>query len=161
MTVNADRMWEALESGFSQATDLAEFVMQTCRVDYRTAYQVVGIAVREASREGLRGIDLDAARLESAAQQYAGISLGLEGRDLTEILDPPAHRGDADAGRRGGPARGRGDGRRLSRGGDRVAGPRADRARLVRALRGRAGRARGELHQGGPRRGERHQGRNR
>ncbi|MFC5820306.1 argininosuccinate lyase [Nonomuraea harbinensis] len=88
MTVNADRMWEALESGFSQATDLAEFVMQTCRVDYRTAYQVVGIAVREASREGLRGIDLDAARLESAAQQYAGISLGLEGRDLTEILDP-------------------------------------------------------------------------
>ena len=62
--------------------------MQTCQVDYRTAYQVVGIAVREASREGLRGIDLDAARLESAAQQYAGISLGLKSRDLTEVLDP-------------------------------------------------------------------------
>src|SRR5690606_20158632 len=88
MTVNADRMWEALESGFSQATDLAEYVMQTCQVDYRTAYQVVGIAVRQASREGLRGIDLNAERLEAAAQQYAGISLGLEGRDLSEILDP-------------------------------------------------------------------------
>lgn len=88
LTVNADRMWAALESGFSQATDLAEFVMQTCGLDYRTAYQVVGIAVRQASREGLRGIDLDADRLEAAAQQYAGLSLGLAGRDLTEVLDP-------------------------------------------------------------------------
>jgi argininosuccinate lyase len=88
LTVNADKMWAALESGFSQATDLAEFVMQTCHLDYRTAYQVVGIAVREASREGLRGIDLDSTRLEAAAQQYAGISLGLEGQDLSEILDP-------------------------------------------------------------------------
>ena len=88
LTVNADQMWAALESGFSQATDLAEYVMQTCRLDYRTAYQVVGIAVREASRAGLRGIDLDGDRLEAAAQQYAGLSLGLAGRDLTEILDP-------------------------------------------------------------------------
>ncbi|WP_326829392.1 argininosuccinate lyase [Streptosporangium sp. NBC_01810] len=88
LTVNADQMWAALESGFSQATDLAEFVMQTCHLDYRTAYQVVGIAVREASREGLRGIDLDGARLEAAAQQHAGISLGLEGQDLSDILDP-------------------------------------------------------------------------
>ncbi|MEV7969752.1 argininosuccinate lyase [Sphaerisporangium sp. NPDC088356] len=88
LTVNADKMWTALESGFSQATDLAEFVMQTCHVDYRTAYQVVGLAVREASREGLRGIDIDGTRLEAAAQQYAGISLGLEGQDLSEILDP-------------------------------------------------------------------------
>ena len=39
-------MWASLESGFSQATDLAEFVMQTCGVDYRTAYVVVGAAVR-------------------------------------------------------------------------------------------------------------------
>lgn len=88
LTVNADQMWAALESGFSQATDLAEFVMQTCGLDYRTAYQVVGIAVREASREGLRGVDLNAERLEAAAQRYAGISLGLAGHDLTEILDP-------------------------------------------------------------------------
>jgi argininosuccinate lyase len=88
LSVNADRMWAALESGFSQATDLAEFVMQTCGLDYRTSYQIVGIAVRDASRLGLRGIDLTVDRLETAAQQYAGISLGLEGHDLTEVLDP-------------------------------------------------------------------------
>lgn len=88
LAVNADRMWMALESGFSQATDLAEYIMQTCRLDYRTAYQIVGIAVREASRAGLRGIDLTAERLEAAAKEHAGISLGLGDQDLTEVLDP-------------------------------------------------------------------------
>jgi argininosuccinate lyase len=62
--------------------------MQTCDVDYRTAYQIVGIAVREANAAGLRGIDLDGARLDAAAQSYAGRPLGLTGRDLTEVLDP-------------------------------------------------------------------------
>jgi argininosuccinate lyase len=89
LTVNEDKMWGALESGFSQATDLAEYIMQTCGVDYRTAYQVVGIAVRRASREGLRGIDLDGARLDAAAREHSpALSLGLSATDLTEILDP-------------------------------------------------------------------------
>src|SRR5207249_2925229 len=30
LRVHPDRMWESLQSGFSQATDLAEFVMQAC-----------------------------------------------------------------------------------------------------------------------------------
>ncbi len=88
LTVNAERMWASLEASFSQATDLAEFVMQECGVDYRTAYQVVGIAVRRASREGLRGIDLDGARIDAAAVEHTGQPLGLTGRDLTRILDP-------------------------------------------------------------------------
>ena len=88
LAVNDARMWRALESGFCQATDLAEYVMQTCGLDYRTAYQVVGIAVRTASAEGLRGIDLDGARLDAAAKEYDGRVLGLAGTDLTEVLDP-------------------------------------------------------------------------
>jgi argininosuccinate lyase len=88
LTVNADRMAAALESGFSQATDLAEYVMQTCDVDYRTAYEVVGIAVRTAHAEGLRGVDLDGAMLDAAAVQHTGRPIGLTGRDLSEVLDP-------------------------------------------------------------------------
>lgn len=88
LQVNQDRMWESLESGFSQATDLAEWVMQTCGVDYRTAYLVVGDAVRGASREGLRGVDLTGEMLDAAAREDMGIDLGLSGRDLTEVLDP-------------------------------------------------------------------------
>jgi argininosuccinate lyase len=88
LTVNADRMAAALDSGFSQATDLAEYVMQTCDVDYRTAYEVVGIAVRTAHAAGLRGVDLDGAMLDAAAQQHTGGAIGLTGRDLAEVLDP-------------------------------------------------------------------------
>ncbi|HEV7210516.1 MAG TPA: lyase family protein [Blastococcus sp.] len=88
LTVNAERMAAALESGFSQATDLAEYVMQTCGVDYRTAYEVVGMAVRTAHAAGLRGIDLDGAMLDAAAVQHTGRPIGLTGRDLSEVLDP-------------------------------------------------------------------------
>ena len=88
LQVNGARMWAALESGFSQATDLAEYVMQTCDVDYRTAYQVVGVAVRAASAAGLRGLDLDGARLDAAAREQTGRPLGLTGTDLSQVLDP-------------------------------------------------------------------------
>jgi argininosuccinate lyase len=83
-------MWASLESGFSQATDLAEFVMQTCGVDYRTAYVVVGAAVRRAAAAGLRGIDLTAEMIEEAAEGRIGRRLGLAGTDLTGVLDPRA-----------------------------------------------------------------------
>ncbi|MCW2726351.1 MAG: argininosuccinate lyase [Frankiales bacterium] len=88
MAVNTPRMWSALESGFCQATDLAEYVMQTCGLDYRTAYQVVGIAVRTAHEAGLRGIDLDGPMLDAAARDYTGQTIGLTGTDLTQVLDP-------------------------------------------------------------------------
>jgi argininosuccinate lyase len=83
-------MWQALCSGFSQATDLAEYVMQTCGIDYRSAYLLVGAAVRKASREGLRGVDLAGEMLDEAAEETIGHGLGLAGRDLSEVLDPRA-----------------------------------------------------------------------
>jgi argininosuccinate lyase len=88
LRVQPEQMWESLIRGFSQATDLAEFVMQTCEVDYRTAYYVVGAAVRDAARAGLRGVDVTGEMLDRAAQQRTGRTLGLGGRDLSEILNP-------------------------------------------------------------------------
>jgi argininosuccinate lyase len=88
LQVNPARMWKALENGFSQATDLAEYVMQTCDVDYRTAYQVVGIAVRRAHAAGLSGVQLDGRMLDEAAVEYLQRPLGLGDRDLTTVLDP-------------------------------------------------------------------------
>ena len=88
LEVNASRMRAALESGFSQATDLAEYVMQTCQIDYRSAYRVVGHAVRQASVLGLRGSDIDGALLDASAVEIIGRPLGLTGHDLTAALDP-------------------------------------------------------------------------
>ncbi|HME65143.1 MAG TPA: argininosuccinate lyase [Streptosporangiaceae bacterium] len=88
LEVNAARMRAALESGFSQATDLAEYVMQTCGIDYRSAYRVVGHAVRQASAAGLRGSDIDGALLDASAAEVIGRPLGLTGHDLSAALDP-------------------------------------------------------------------------
>jgi argininosuccinate lyase len=88
LEVNAARMRAALESGFSQATDLAEYVMQICGIDYRSAYRVVGHAVRQASAAGLRGSDIDGALLDASATEVIGRPLGLTGHDLSAALDP-------------------------------------------------------------------------
>lgn len=90
LEVNAERMAAALLDGFSQATDLAEYVMEECRLDYRTAYHVVGDTVRRASRDGLRGVDITARMLDDAANERLGRGLDLTDEGLAEVLDPEA-----------------------------------------------------------------------
>ena len=88
LTVNAERMWSELARGFTQATDLAEYVMVAAGVDYRTAYHVVGRAVRAASRRGLTGLDITSEMLDEAASEVCGRRLGLDAGALAEALDP-------------------------------------------------------------------------
>jgi argininosuccinate lyase len=88
LTVNADRMWAELEAGFCQATDLAEYVMTTTGIDYRSAYHVVGNTVRVASQQGLRGIDISTELLDEVALETCGQSFGLPAKELEAVLDP-------------------------------------------------------------------------
>ena len=64
--------------------------MQTCGVDYRSAYVVVGKTVREASRRGVAGKDITGDMLDEAAQAETGRSWGLADVDLAEALDARA-----------------------------------------------------------------------
>ena len=88
LDVNAERMWSELERGFAQATDLAEYVMVAAGVDYRTAYNVVGQAVRSSSGQGLRGLDITSEMLDEAASEVCGRCLGLDAAALADALDP-------------------------------------------------------------------------
>lgn len=88
LVVNEERMWEQLVGGFTQSTDLAEHVMLEAGIDYRTAYRVVGATVREASRRGLRGIDITGQMIDGAAIEVLGRPLGFADRDLDSVLDP-------------------------------------------------------------------------
>lgn len=88
LRVNGPRLAEEVRGGYSQATDLAEHLVQTCDVDYRTAYLVVGRTVRAASRAGIPGVEITGEMLDRAAVEHTGHPLGLTGRDLTEALDP-------------------------------------------------------------------------
>ncbi|MDQ4098514.1 MAG: argininosuccinate lyase, partial [Actinomycetota bacterium] len=88
LQVNTDRMADALQDGFTQATDLAEHIVTRCGIDYRTAYLIVGQTVRVASAAGLRGVDITGEMLDRAAVDLQGRPLGLAGQDLTAVLDP-------------------------------------------------------------------------
>jgi argininosuccinate lyase len=88
LRVNARRMREELDAGYTQATDLTEYIVQVCGVDYRSAYVVVGNTVREASRRGIPGKDITGELLDEAALAETGRAWGLSGHDLSGVLDP-------------------------------------------------------------------------
>jgi len=90
LRVNAARMAEELDVGYTQATDLCEFIVQACGVDYRSAYVVVGKTVREASRLGIPGRAITGAMLDEVALAETGRSWGLTDRALSSVLDPQA-----------------------------------------------------------------------
>jgi argininosuccinate lyase len=90
LRVNSSRMAEELAIGYTQATDLTEYIVQACGVDYRSAYVVVGRTVREASRRGIPGKDITGDMLDDAAHAETGRSWGLAGKDLSAALDPRA-----------------------------------------------------------------------
>lgn len=90
LSVNEARLSQELARGFTQATDLAEYVMLAAGIDYRSAYTVVGEAVRTASQAGLCCADVTADMIDDAARLRLGRPLGLDGRQLRQVLDPAA-----------------------------------------------------------------------
>jgi argininosuccinate lyase len=90
LTVNAERMYASLENGYAVAADLAEHLMLTVGIDYRTAYCVVGAAVRAAAAAGIRGVDMTGDLLAKSAIEVAGQDFGLASLHLRAALDPRA-----------------------------------------------------------------------
>jgi argininosuccinate lyase len=87
---DADAMGRALDASFTQATDIAEHVMSTRGLDYRSAYQVVAHAVRATVADGGSGRDITAERLDAAAVVVLGAPLGLDPDELADVVDPVA-----------------------------------------------------------------------
>jgi argininosuccinate lyase len=90
LTVNEARLREELATGFSQSTDVAEQVMLSCAVDYRTAYQIVGAAVRRLSAERRSASHLTPMLLDEVAIEQLGRPLAMDAATLADALDPRA-----------------------------------------------------------------------
>lgn len=88
LQVNATRMARVLDEGYTQATDLSEFIVLARGVDYRSAYEVVGRTVREASNKGIPGREITGAMLDESARAVTGESWDLATADLGPALDP-------------------------------------------------------------------------
>ncbi|MFF5207278.1 lyase family protein [Streptosporangium sp. NPDC000396] len=83
LEVDAVRMRSALAAGFTQATDLAELLMQRFHTDYRTAHRVVQHAVRQSAA-------LDAEAISRAATEITGDHWHLDDAELRAALTPEA-----------------------------------------------------------------------
>jgi argininosuccinate lyase len=88
--MNEGRLREALTLGSSQATDVAEQLMVSCGVDYRTAYQIVGTALRRLAADRGTAADLTPALLDQIAGEQLGRRLAIDAATLAEALDPAA-----------------------------------------------------------------------
>lgn len=90
LVVHPDRMLAELDRGYAQSTDLAEYFTVQRGVDYRTAYYVVGDAVRRASREGIPGRLITAEIVNSAAEARTGTAWDVTDEQLAEVVRPEA-----------------------------------------------------------------------
>jgi argininosuccinate lyase len=87
---NTELMAARASEGFVQATDLAELIMQTTQINYRTAHHLVGMAIRLALERGVDTGEIPADILEEAACQVLGHSLNLPAALLLPLADPAA-----------------------------------------------------------------------
>ena len=90
LAVNEDRLRQALDAGFSQATDLADELMLRCGLDYRRSYRVAGRALRILAEQGRSARELTPDVLDAAAVEILGEPLSNDPGDLASALDPDA-----------------------------------------------------------------------
>ncbi|MPZ62309.1 MAG: argininosuccinate lyase [Propionibacteriales bacterium] len=83
---NADVLREWAGMHHVGATDLAEDIAVQCRLDYRTAYRVVGRAVATAGERG--DPELTASAVSAAAEALTGSPLSVPPALLAAALDP-------------------------------------------------------------------------
>ena len=87
LEVNVALMARRAGEGFTQATDLAEVIMQQAGLDYRTAHTIVGRAVRFALADDEEK-PITAGLLDAAAQEILGRPLGLSEAEVLAMQEP-------------------------------------------------------------------------
>jgi len=90
LTVNAERMAQRASLGFSQATDLADVIMQSCGLTYQRAHQVVGHLAATLVDNSLPAAQITMGMVDEAAREVVGHRLDLPPELLAEALDPRA-----------------------------------------------------------------------
>lgn len=90
LSVNTAKMAESVESGYAQATDLAELIMLEAQLPYLTAHRLVGEVVSVAAQQGIPAVRITSGMIDAAAQRILGRSLRLPDDVLACALSPKA-----------------------------------------------------------------------
>jgi argininosuccinate lyase len=87
LSVDRERMLEAVKANYSSTTDLADMVAQRSGVGYRQIYAVIGKLVDALIEQGRPLTDLTAEDIAGAAAE-AGLSVVVTAEQVQEGLDP-------------------------------------------------------------------------
>jgi argininosuccinate lyase len=84
MRINEARMREFAGAGFSTATELADTIVRSTGISFRTAHQIVGNLALMGTKRGLE--EIDSVALKILGRKLS--SLGLTRDMVSEALDP-------------------------------------------------------------------------
>lgn len=87
-TPDPARMLQQAERNFSTTTDLADALVREHGLSFRQAHHLVGAAVARLVDEGRSAEDLDGTRLEAAASDVLGRTLGADDAWVRSTLEP-------------------------------------------------------------------------
>nr|QNO46015.1 argininosuccinate lyase [Methanosarcinales archaeon ANME-2c ERB4] len=86
ITVNKENLARQATAGFAMATELADTLVRSCGISFRTAHQIVGRLVRTGVSPSLEAIDEIAVSIANIRLS----DLGLDGAAVASALDPMA-----------------------------------------------------------------------
>ena len=90
LLVRPEAMARWVEAGFTQATDLAETLVQECGIDQRTAHLIVGSLVRDLLQQQRTARDITPELIAASAHLSIGRALQLSAAKLAAAIDPIA-----------------------------------------------------------------------
>jgi argininosuccinate lyase len=88
MIVHEDKMLEMARRGYSCSTELANVLVRTNGLDYRTAHDVVNAFVVESARQQIPSSRADIKLFQQAAEAVVGKELDMTEERLRQALDP-------------------------------------------------------------------------
>ena len=86
MEPNRENMSSALNQHFLQATDLADLMMETGKVDYRSAHQISGRISKEVAEGRVKPCELTSDIVAKLSLEAVGIELKFTDHQIQEIL---------------------------------------------------------------------------
>lgn len=88
MEVNKEGLLQRAKESFSTVTELADTLVRTDRLSFRSSHHIVSLVVRKAMQSGLRADQISLELVQEAAVQVIGRELKLTAEELRLALDP-------------------------------------------------------------------------
>lgn len=88
LTVYEEKMMFSASEGFSTATDLADTLVVSYDVSFRTAHKIVARLVKRCIEKNITLADVTGTMLDEICEQVTGKRFGISGETMLRVVDP-------------------------------------------------------------------------